>query len=612
MEYTLYIDESGDFESLRGQWVLAGVLLKGRYNECEKILSSKLSTLPKELGINSIKDFHLTEFRRKYGHKEAVSKAQVLFKKFERLTLTPHYLVTINHTKLALSHKEKTYRLMLSDLLSLCEVSLSDDQSITHLDFIVASRTIDGELQTSLSNINNDVINSLPIALEVDLATKGMVNLIGKHLEVTMDYANRSWGLVCADFLANINYHNRKENEKKLLKGLSNYNIFESFGGLAMRRAAISEREDDFVLSLYRWILILHDQKETECAKEAISRLFFKIFNRLGTTGAATSYEAILEKFWRKFNSINLYHKLLQILILFESEYLAYLSNSVSDNHPQLIFKLRNLMVIVANHCAENNLANKIASKQNHTIFQLASNPEYFQYILDFKVIEIEIYVNALDMEKAKELAVNYSKLIGNYKEIWQLLIEENEEEAFSFSSSRIYIKSKMALFRCSLLVIKNNDHDSFNALYSDYNAIKPLVVNSIDLSRLRNYYQMFLLKSDQPEKAISIYTELYAKDDYKFNEFDFLWFLKSINDALLAKKQISIDKLSDAVKTVALQMDLNVKGHPVDLILREMALLEFFKGVTDHPNGATHVRPNGATLGCHIPPQTGCIFSLF
>jgi hypothetical protein len=33
---------------------------------------------------------------------------------------------------------------------------------------------------------------------------------------------------------------------------------------------------------------------------------------------------------------------------------------------------------------------------------------------------------------------------------------------------------------------------------------------------------------------------------------------------------------------------------------------------VTDHPNGATHVRPNGATLGCHIPPQTGCIFSLF
>ena len=34
--------------------------------------------------------------------------------------------------------------------------------------------------------------------------------------------------------------------------------------------------------------------------------------------------------------------------------------------------------------------------------------------------------------------------------------------------------------------------------------------------------------------------------------------------------------------------------------------------GVTDHPNGATHVRPNGATLGCHIPPQTGCIFSLF
>ena len=39
MKYSLYIDESGDFETPRGEWVLAGLLFSESYDQCENILN---------------------------------------------------------------------------------------------------------------------------------------------------------------------------------------------------------------------------------------------------------------------------------------------------------------------------------------------------------------------------------------------------------------------------------------------------------------------------------------------------------------------------------------------------------------------------------------------
>jgi len=231
MNYTLYIDESGDFVSERGQWLISGVLLSDTYENCEKFLKSTMSNVPRELGLESIKQFHLTKFRR-HGNETAVSMAKIVLDKLKNLPCDYHCLATINYTRATLSSREKTYRLMLSDLLALCETVVPEDEVIENLDFVVATRTIDGVLATRISNINEEIIKSLPVALEVDLATKGMVDLIGKHIKVRMDFANNSWGLVCADFIANLNYHNRKEHEKKYLSNLSKegkFSLFESF-----------------------------------------------------------------------------------------------------------------------------------------------------------------------------------------------------------------------------------------------------------------------------------------------------------------------------------------------------------------------------------------------
>jgi hypothetical protein len=261
MNCTLYIDESGDFQSERGQWIISGVLFCEKYENCENILRSKFSTAPNELNLTSIKDFHLTEFRRNYGHDEAVTMAKKVLHKLDSLPFEYHFLTTINYSKTSLSNREKTYRLMLADLLSLCETVLDENKNIDKLDLIVATRTIDGILQTNISNIQQEIINSLPVAFEVDLATKGMIDLIGKHINIKMDYANNSWGLVCADFLANLTYHNQKEYEKKYFKHLTEigkYTNFESFGDFETRKANISERDKDYVLALYRWLKIIN------------------------------------------------------------------------------------------------------------------------------------------------------------------------------------------------------------------------------------------------------------------------------------------------------------------------------------------------------------------
>ena len=39
MKYTLYIDESGDFQSPKVQWVISGVLFADTYENCEKFLN---------------------------------------------------------------------------------------------------------------------------------------------------------------------------------------------------------------------------------------------------------------------------------------------------------------------------------------------------------------------------------------------------------------------------------------------------------------------------------------------------------------------------------------------------------------------------------------------
>jgi hypothetical protein len=581
VKFTLYIDESGDFESSRGQWVVAGLLVADSYANSERTLTNKLGEMPRQLGLKSIKDFHLTEFRREFGHNIAVDMAEQVYKKLDSLPVKYHAIATINHTKSSLSSREKTYRLMLSDILATCETTIPDDQVITKLDLVVASRTIQGELQTSISNINQDIIQTLPIALEVDLATKGLIDLMGKNIKVHMDYANNSWGLVCADFLANLNYHNRRSRERNFLEELrkaGKYSLFESSGNFEVRRARVAERNGDYVLALYRWIIIGHGIDEDKNAKEAIQRLLSKVFTTRGTSGGTASFEALIEMLWRNHNEPNMFVELSNILKFFENEFTCYFENKSTGKFYHLLFRLRNFRLLIDNHLGRTVDALLIVEQQNRVLPVLVTNPEYFQMVLDFKITETETFINSLDLEKALLLAIDYSNIMKSYKEVWQLLL--NNDELSDFDSSRAYIKSEMSLFRINVLCLGVFSSMMDPEIYDRFAKLESLLANRIDLSRFNNYQVMLLLKQHKPEEAVALFIRKHKADpDNHFSSFDLFWFLKAFNETLLATKEIDTTSAISILEAHLPHLDLNMSGHPMDLVLRELALLEYQNG---------------------------------
>lgn len=571
MNYTLYIDESGDFQSPKGQWIISGVLFREKYEECEKILDNKFHTMPEELHLKSIRDFHLTEFRRGFGHGEAVEMAKKTLSKLDSLPYEYHFLTTINYTKTSLSHREKTYRLMLADLLALCETTLAENDTIDKLDLVVATRTIDGIRQTEKSDIKADIIDNLPIAFEVDLATKGMVDLIGKHINIHMDYANNSWGLVCADFIANLTYHNRKENEKKYFEELvskNKYTNFESFGDFESRKANVAERDGDYILSLYRWINIFNNNNSNEHAKSSMNRVLKMFFTKKGTTGSYIAFEALIERIWRNNNKPYQYKELSSLLKNFEQQLVLFFEEYRISDYDQYLFRLRNLMLIVENHLGDTTFALEIAKKQNESLNHIATNPEHFDLVLDFKSKEVEIYVNCLEFEKALELSSKYSDTIETFKEVWGLMVDEHDD---GFERSRANIKAKMIQFRIELL----NSKDDLNL-----DSIKDKLTNKNDINRFENYKVMLFLKQNKPKLAIHYYVNLIKEtNDLIFNYFDLLWFLKSVNEAFLSDTTFNDALVKSIVKEQIKDFDFNRVGHPIDLILRELALLEFNNG---------------------------------
>ena len=142
------------------------------YTTAEKKLKASLDRVPRDLGLSSIRDFHLTEFRREFDTKMLTCASIYLVLRL----CVPNFrgIAVVNLSKSGLSER-KTYRLM-SDLLAL-ETALPEDELVDGLDVVVASRTIDGVRQTSVSDIHQEVIKSLPLALEVDLATRGLLEL---------------------------------------------------------------------------------------------------------------------------------------------------------------------------------------------------------------------------------------------------------------------------------------------------------------------------------------------------------------------------------------------------------------------------------------------------
>jgi len=577
VKYTLFIDESGDFESNRGEWLISGALFEGALQEINQALNTQLKGLPSELNVRSIKDFHLTEFRRDFGHTLALKKAEIFLSKISKLNPGFKGLAVINFVKHSLSEREKTYRAMLSDMIALVDNTIPEDNQISHLDIVVATRTINGELQTTTDDLRKDVINNLPQALEYDLASLGITGLIGKNLKITQDYANNLWGLVCADFIANINYHRKQSNEKALLNRLAESDLFvafEAFGNHHERRARIAERNHDYVLSLFRWILIREAEKTDRLViDENLVRLFNKNFQNSGSSGAKINLEALIEKLWRYYTSKNQYDSCIEGLRSIEFSLVKSNFESYRFKLEHILFRVRNLVLLLMNHQGDTVQAKDIISVQQEQLNRLISSPENLSLVLDFNLIELEYYVNSLDLNEAKVKARNYLKLINNYQEVWQLFNEDYD--SIGFYRSSFWIKSNMAALRIEC--INPSTIESQEEVESKFDMLRNYVSGSFDRSRLNNYYLLYLLKTNQNQKALNQISPI-VQQISDSSVFDLFWIVNVINNSLLN----GLDPGQNFDLVLMTRLDdqrLLVEGHPNDIVWREVALYFWLKG---------------------------------
>lgn len=569
MNYTLFIDESGDFLTQSGEWVIGGTLFEGKYDEVEKKFSS--ISFPRNFEPVHIRQFHLTEFRTNYGSEEAVQKASVFFDAVSKTNLKYYFITVINEKKLGLSQRERTYRAMLRDLLALIDNSVPSVEQIEHLDLIVASRTINGELQTTLADLTTDILNFIPKDFEYDLTSQNLVRLIRQEkVSPAIKQANSDWGLVCSDFISNLTYHRKEKYESLLLRRLELGNRLFSFNGLgdaARRRARIAEANNDPVLAVIRWIEIdsntKNKEKNDEPEKE-IKNLLTKIINSQGSTCGLYSSLALIERVWRL--SENDYEVRNNQLRLLEKCFLE-LNDTHYDQLTKIIFKLRNLILINLNHFGNVEDALDLINLQNKSVSELIFDPDNFSLVADFYRIRIEVFINNLQVEKAYEMAKIYERFSSNIESVWQLL-DHDDNDITKFYSSQFWIRRESALLR--LYALTENVDDDFNFRIQK---LLPCLKNKRDISRLRFSETMKTLLIG---KCGSAYEKLTSEGiSFKNSQaYDLCLLLKVMNSNTLETKTSFGNLLVDLNDRLTSDLSLEEKKHPNELIFAEAALL--------------------------------------
>jgi hypothetical protein len=572
MKYSLFIDESGDFHQSK-EWILSGVLCPFNKDIAEKYLKKTLGYIPKQIGISSHKEMHLTELRKKRGHDAAVEAAGTLFSALYNSNYKWKLVVARNHTKFGLSDPERTYRLMLLDLIALAESTIPENIKLSGFDIVIATRTNkdSGERMTTLVDLNQDVVRRISDALEAGIASRGMIDFLdSKGLDITTLQANKSWGLIVADFICNISYNQRYSSESALLGNLKNLGIlyeFQSFGGYQERRARIAERDGNFIDAIRRWAYI--DYQSTEDIKqqtEILVQLFDKILT-FGTAGPRSTIEAIIEHIWRDKSLKGKFSEVYTILQRLEVALEASYKKCALPQVRPLLFRIYNFMHLIANKIGNTQKAQQLIDKKQQFKSKIALSPEFFPLILDSQLYEIDTVENALLLSDCLDLAISHHSLVQLYKECWDLLVEDQALEGFS--SSRINIKSEMTLLRSQILV---GFPDEIENAFTRISLLKEIPLNPVDKKRLLNYEMLAYVKIENFVKSIALGFEVLNSES---DRFLVQHVLRAVVSGLLANNE---KFYNDAKKLLSFMSSYNMpeSGHPIDLIWRDWGLLDF------------------------------------
>lgn len=567
MNLSLFVDESSNFESKHGEWVVAGLLCRGPRKVSEARLGEVLAPLPQRFGLVGRQDLHLTELRGAYGHPRALAMAADLFEALRPATAETSLFAVVNVGKIKVGTAERTYRQMVLDLLALVEASLGPSDTVDHLDLVVATRTHSetGERMTTHEEMTGTLLKSLPDALAEGLASRGLIkSLSAGSVELQLEQANRSWGLVCADFLANIVYHRARPDESRLLgevRATGRLRIFETVSNPMERRARVAERDGDLPGAIVRWAL-LEGSKRDSLAIDNIARIFDLILSEQIPAALMASVETVIEGIRRQGGD--------------NPARLAALNRvgaglGTHDTRAIVklpIYRLRNYALVIANQLGNAVAARGLLQHQEPIAAEVSLYPEGFPLVLEGRLLAIETLVNELEFERALEAARAYFSTVESYKECWELLAGDGATQIFE--QSRVAVRALSILARCMTLGARTaGDLDAAERLLVKLEA---LPLSNLDASRARTIRLEIAIRRDCPEAALAAALEA---SNTALGPFELAWTARAAVDATL-RGHSPKSAAKEVLKRLRAAEETRANDHPAELLWREQGLLTF------------------------------------
>jgi hypothetical protein len=559
---TLFVDESGDFaESPR--WIVSGVLCMGKPAAAEKRLSAALEPVRRRFRIGPVANLHLTALRQQRSHREAIEIAAAVLDAARGCGVLTGMLVVENARGEGLRDSERTYRLMLLDLLALADAMLPEDRDDAPLQIIVAHRQRAGAPMSTRDDLLADVVERIEDAVETGLAARGLLTRVdARHVRIWR--AAESAGLAVADFIANLAYNRHRPESGALFRSLveqDRLRLFEGLGGYPERRARIAERDGDLVVALARWAL-LDCGVAADCDARrliALSRLWRRVLAS-GTTGPMATLEAVLERLWRSHKAPRDHPRL--------SKALARIETALRDatGPPELLYRLNNLMHQVANQRGDLSTAERVMAAQSALAATVFADPSLFHLLLDAQVFCALTEELRLDFVAALRHARDHLRLTEQYGTVWELL--EGAPEMVGFGRSRLWLKARMTLARALLLVGEPEQLAEAGTLL---NGIDPEGLADADRSRLLGYRVWHAVREGRPGETLALAGALIERHDDPFASH---YAARAAADAALLSTGEPDALLAHMLRQLRARA-VHVAGHPGELLWRDIGLLE-------------------------------------
>lgn len=559
---TLFLDESGDFETADKDWIVAGLFSQEDEATVQRVLIPALRDTHRTFGLPRHCQLHLTDLRRDFGHEIANQVCGEVINRVLKTGLNITFYAVVNRLPMHRSDRESRYRLTVLDLVALMESGLPRERVLTDLSVYAATRAKEGIALTTEEQLRNELLTSLAEGIQVGFTSSGLLDLVSANaISITMKQAQEHCGLIVADFISNTIQNRKHPASANLIRELESrqrLRIYESVGSLDERRARIAFRDGDFGVALLRTARLVESASSkalmSDCWKHAL-------------LDGPRSSRAHIERLIQAIHSIGDAASINPVLARIESAFPTELNVPWA---PAILYRLRSYMLRQVAHTGDVSGARRLIALQQGTRFKHEPDPEVLSLMLEEDLIESEAEVNSLEFDRAASTAKLHEQATNDVYEVYCLLGRTDSTE----SISPYRLKARMNRIRCETL--RSHDAMVLEGLRKELLALMPFINDERDRSRAIANVIFCLLRLGKYSEAVSATETCQAENPHLL-----FWKLRAINDALLGG--LELGALPDSIHSEAWSNRGRFEDrHPFDLIYRELGLLERHLGISN------------------------------